>query len=299
MLFHNVLPLIFFVKILSASKDDIFQLEVRTTNIGRVKYRDGEVVLSQNQKKETDIFFTPFPHFAFNSTECQDNELTGHTGLILAVQLYNDGLIDTVHAYLNKFHPAICNTNSTQDRWLSSRCHVSLLPMNEIRMVQKSQITTSAPLKYTLDDAWKPNNMLLQTIDFVLNTANMSVCEKIRTVLTTKCRLFNFEVHYSLHGHQQIERQLSITNEHLTSTRMYNDIIAEFPRISRNQQDVVALTGEDFKQLLSETINSATVRLRIEEGTELLTDPLLVDNILKRQLQYKEVSLIVRASVCE
>jgi hypothetical protein len=183
--------------------------------------------------------------------------------------------------------------NNTHDGAVSSRCHVSLLPMNEIRVVQRGQISTDRRLKFTLDSEWKPNNMLLKTVDFVLNTANISVCEKIHTVLTSKCRLFNFEVQYSLRGQQQAERQLNITSEHLTSTSMYNDIIAEFPKIDRNQQDTVALTGEDFKRLLTQTTDRVTMQLRIEEGFESLTDPLSIDNILKRQLQYKEVSFIL------
>jgi hypothetical protein len=121
----------------------------------------------------------------------------------------------------------------------------------------------------------------------------MSVCEKIHTTLTSECRLFNFEVQYSLFGQQQAERQLNITSEDLTSTSMYSDIIAEFPKIDRYQQDTAALTGEDFKRLLSQTIDRVTMQLRIQEGFESLTDPLSIDNILKRQLQYKELSLIL------
>jgi hypothetical protein len=162
MLFNNLLQLVLFVKIISASDDNIFKLTVRRTNIGRVKYRDGEVVLSQNQQKLTDIFFTPFPYFLPKDTECQKNELTGHTSLILVVQLYTDELIDIVNTYLNQFHPILCNMNNTHDGSVSSRCHVSLLPMNEIRAVQRDQISTDTRLKYTLDNKWKPNNMLLK-----------------------------------------------------------------------------------------------------------------------------------------
>lgn len=45
-----------------ANNVDIYQVDVKTENVRRIKYRDGEVLIIQNRQKDTDFFFTPFPH---------------------------------------------------------------------------------------------------------------------------------------------------------------------------------------------------------------------------------------------
>ncbi|UJR19421.1 hypothetical protein I4U23_022551 [Adineta vaga] len=290
MLFNSVLFLFVLSNIAFAVDNDIFQVTIRTTNIGRVKYRDGELILSQNQQKITDIFFTPFPYISSNLTECHENELSGYTELVLAVELYNDEIINTVHTYLDRYHPSLCNTNKTTHN-LSSYCHVSLLPMNEIRIVRTGQIKASAQLKYILDNEWIPNSMLLQTIKFPIYTDNMNTCERIQRILTTQCRISHFEVQYSLRGEQNIARQLNVTSEHVRSTSMYNGIIAKFPNLITQPNEVVALTGEDMKKLASETKDRVTMHLRVQEGYDSLTDPLSIENILVEQLKYKQTYL--------
>ena len=54
---------------------------------------------------------------------------------------------------------------------------------------------------------------------------------------------------------------------------------------------VVALTGNDYKDLKSETIDQITMNLRIEEGYENVPDPVGIEQLLDRQLQYKETRL--------
>ncbi|CAF4893587.1 unnamed protein product, partial [Rotaria sp. Silwood1] len=145
-----------------ASDGGIFHVKVRTSNIGRIKYEDGEVLLAQNLEKPTDIFFTPFPRVDPSSTECQENELSGQTELILSVDLYTSHLIRDVHAYINKRYPTLCNGDVEEN--MTTKCDVSLLPMNAIRLVQKGLRSNMSRLKYIVDDQWHSNTLLLQSV---------------------------------------------------------------------------------------------------------------------------------------
>ncbi|CAF1670609.1 unnamed protein product, partial [Rotaria sp. Silwood1] len=145
-----------------ASDGGIFHVKVRTSNIGRIKYEDGEVLLAQNLEKPTDIFFTPFPRVDPSSTECQENELSGQTELILSVDLYTSQLIRDVHAYINKRYPTLCNGDVEEN--MTTKCDVSLLPMNAIRLVQKGLRSNMSRLKYLVDDQWHSNTLLLQSV---------------------------------------------------------------------------------------------------------------------------------------
>ncbi|CAM4957630.1 unnamed protein product [Rotaria socialis] len=261
----------------SSNSGGIFQLEVSTKNIGRIKYRDGEVMIAQNQQKPTDFFFTPFPYADPDETNCYENEFNNRTELGLQVELYTPHLVQAIKHYLYKNQPSLCG-NSTSD----FLCDVSLLPMNSIRLVQKTSNSISTRQKYTLEDSWQ-SATLLQSMEFIIYASNMAECEKLRKSLTERCRLPNFEVHYSLYGQQTIQKQLEVTTEHVTSTTMYNRIHAQFP-----SAETVVLTGGDFKELLSESKDRITMTLRIQEGFENLKDPMTIDKHLEQQLSTQQ-----------
>ncbi|CAF3492505.1 unnamed protein product [Rotaria socialis] len=262
----------------SSNSGGIFQLEVSTKNIGRIKYRDGEVMIAQNQQKPTNFFFTPFPYADPDETNCYENEFNNRTELGLQVELYTPHLVQAIKHYLYKNQPSLCG-NSTSD----FLCDVSLLPMNSIRLVQKTSNSMSTRQKYTLEDSWQSATLLLQSMEFIIYASNMAECEKLRKSLTERCRLPNFEVHYSLYGQQTIQKQLEVTTEHVTSTTMYNRIHAQFP-----SAETVVLTGGDFKELLSESKDRITMTLRIQEGFENLQDPMTIDKHLEQQLSTQQ-----------
>ncbi|CAF1210210.1 unnamed protein product [Adineta steineri] len=280
-LFHLV-GIVLLQNVLASPNDDedgIFQVAVRTNNIGRIKYEDGEVILSQNQHKPTDIFFTPFPRINPTDNECRENLLSDHMELVLSVGLYTPKLIRAVDTYMKERFSALCKLNGT--------CDISLLPMNAIRLVQKGLRTNKARQQYTINDEWHSNTLLLQTIEFIIYTANKSVCEKLRSSIAERCHLSNFEVRYSLHAEKAIERQVEITSEQVTNTSMFNRIRSQFSRA-----DMVVLTGSDFKQLISEVSDSISMKVRIQEGFDSqLQEPIGLDKLLERQLQFKQVQL--------
>ncbi|CAM4804036.1 unnamed protein product [Rotaria magnacalcarata] len=265
----------------SSNSGGIFQLEVSTKNIGRIKYRDGEVMIAQNQQKPTDFFFTPFPYADPDETNCYENEFNNRTELGLQVELYTPHLVQAIKHYLYKNQPFLCG-NSTSD----FLCDVSLLPKTSIRLVQKISNSMSTRQKYTLEDIWQSATLLLQSMEFIIYASNMSECEKFRKSLTERCRLPNFEVHYSLYGRQTVQKQLEVNTEHVTSTTMYNRIHAQFP-----SAETVVLTGGDFKELLSESKDRITVTLRIQEGFENLQDPMTIDKHLEQQLSTQQIRL--------
>ncbi|CAF3355478.1 unnamed protein product [Rotaria sp. Silwood2] len=257
----------------------IHQVEVQTSNIGRIKYDDGEVILYQNQRKPTDIFFTPFPRVNPLSSECHENILSGHVELSLSVELYTPLLIQVIQGYMKQYFPKLCSENST--------CDASLLPMSAIRLVQKGLRTDKSRQLYTINEEWRSNTLLLQSIEFVIYTANQSICEHLRSTIVERCYLSNFEIHYSLHSEKTVERQVEINTEQITGTSMYNRILSQFP-----QSDTVTLTGGDFKQLISEVSDRITMKLRVQEGFDSqLQDPITLEKILERQLQFKQVHL--------
>ncbi|CAF1068365.1 unnamed protein product [Didymodactylos carnosus] len=68
---------------------------------------------------------------------------------------------------------------------------------------------------------------------------------------------------------------------------MFNRIQSQFPR-----SDTVALTGGDFKQLISEITDRIIMKVRVQEGFDSqLQDPVGLDRLLERQLQFKQVQL--------
>jgi hypothetical protein len=259
--------------------ENIFQTEVSTKNVGRIRYRDGNVLITQNQKKQTDFFFTPFPYLEREESQCEDNDFSGRTELKIQVELYTLQLEQFVKDYLHKYQTALCGNETS-----SSMCDVSLLPMNSIRLVQGGSRSNGINHMYTLDDTWKSATLLLQRMDFVINPSNMTVCKQLLRAVTEKCRLPNFEIQYSLHGQQTAKRQLEVNTEHVTSTTMYNQIRAQFP-----SAETVVLTGGDFKELLSESTDRITMTLRVEEGFENLQDPIVIDKLLERQLSARQV----------
>ncbi len=262
-----------------AENSDISQVELSTKDIGRIKYRDGEIVIAQNQQKHTDFFFTPFPYLESLKTECYDNILNDRIELALSIELYTPQLIQAVKDYLYKYQSSLCG-----DAMSSSKCDVSLLPMHSIRLVQKGSRSNSIHQKYTLDDDWQPATLRLQSMEFIIYTSNMSVCEQLRRSLTEKCRLPNFELHYSLHGPQIVQQQLEVNTEHVTSTNMYNQIRAQIP-----SAETVLLTGNDFKELVSESIDRIIMTLRQQEGFENLQDPMAINRLLEQQLSTEQV----------
>jgi hypothetical protein len=262
-----------------ANNGGIFQVEVSTKNIGRIKYRDGEVVIAQNQQKPTDFFFAPFPYLQSEETQCHEDTLSDRIELGLQVELYTPQLLQAVKDYLYKSQSSLCGNTTS-----SSVCDVSLLPMNSIRLVQRDSRSNKTHHKYTLEDSWQSATLLLQSMEFVIYTSNITVCEQLRRTLTGKCRLPGFEVHYALHGQQTVQRQLEVSTEHVTSTTMYNQIRAQFPTA-----ETVVLTGGDFKELISESTDRITMTLRMEEGFENLQDPMAIDKHLERQLSAQQV----------
>ena len=169
----------------SSGDGGIHQVQVSTSSIGRIKYEDGEVILYPNQRKPTDIFFTPFPRVDPASSECQDNILSGHVELSLSVELYTSRLVQNIHAYLKRHFPKLCAENET--------CDASLLPMSAIRLVQKGRRTDKVRQMYTIGDEWHSNTALLQSIEFPIYTTNESVCEHLRSSIVERCYLSNFK----------------------------------------------------------------------------------------------------------
>jgi hypothetical protein len=257
----------------------IFQVETNTKNIGRIKYRDGEVVIIQNQQQHTDFFFTPFPYLEGEETQCHKNVLNGRIELGLQVEFYTPQLIQAVKDYLYKYQSSLCGNTTS-----SSMCNVSLLPMHSIRLVQRSSRLNSTHHMYTLEDSWQPATQLPQSMEFIIYASNMTVCEELREALTAKCRLPNFEVHYSLQGEQTIQRQLEVNTQHITSTPIYNQIRAQFPSV-----ETVFLMENDFQVLVNESIDRVTMTLRTQEGFKNLEDSMGIDKLLKQQLSTKQV----------
>ncbi|CAF4954337.1 unnamed protein product, partial [Rotaria sp. Silwood1] len=252
-----------------------------TKNIGRIKYQDGEVVIKQNQQKQTDFFFTPFPYLRPEETQCYENVFSDRVELGLQVELYTPQLIRAVKDYVYKYQSSLCgNTTSLP------MCDVSLLPMHSIRLVQKDTRPNNTDQKYTLVESWYSATLLLQSMKFIMYTSNITVCEQLRKALTENCQLPNFELQYSLHGQHSAQRQLEVNTEHVTSTNMYNQIRAQFPTA-----ETVVLTGNDFKKLLSEATDHITMTLRLEEGFEHLADPIAIDKLLQHQLSNQQARL--------
>ena len=97
-------------------------------------------------------------------------------------------------------------------------CDVSLLPINSIRLAQRDLHLNNTHQKYKLDDNWQSGILHLQSMEFVLYISNMSVCEQLRKSLLERCRLSNFEVHYSTVGQRTVQRQPEANKKHSSTT---------------------------------------------------------------------------------
>ncbi|CAF4969373.1 unnamed protein product [Rotaria sp. Silwood1] len=264
---------------IESAATNIHNEQIAATNMGRFRYQGGEVTLFQNQLKPSDFFFTPFPHIEPNLTDCNDNEFSGYTELTLVVSLYTTNLLEAVERDIKKKHQDKCDTQ---------HCKVSLLPMHSIRLIHKGRQSPESQKKYTLAGEWHSNTQLRQAVEFIIYTSNMSVCQSLKNSITSRCSLSNFEVQYSLQGQQTAARTLEVTTEHVTKTSMFNKIKSQLPS---NAQDTIALTGDDYKDLLSETMDQITMNLRVEEGFESIQDSIAIDRMLDRQLQDKHAKL--------
>ncbi len=261
------------------NNDDDFQVELTPKKIGRMKYLDGEIMIFQNKHKHTDFFFTPFPYVQHEQTQCYENVLNDRIELGLQVELYTSQLIEAVKDYLYKHQSVLCGNTTS-----SFICDVSLLPINSIRLIQKNFRSSNTHQKYTLEDSWQSNDLLLQSIEFVIYVSNMTLCEQLRTTLTEKCRLPNFEMYYSIHDQQTVQRQLEVNTEHISSTNMYNQIRAQFPLT-----ETVLLTENDFRELLSQSTDRITMMLRSQDGFDSLQEPMAINKFLKQQLSTQQV----------
>ncbi|CAF1294661.1 unnamed protein product [Adineta steineri] len=257
----------------------IFPMKINIKNIGRVKYRDGEIIIAQNQEKHAEFFFTPFPYLQPEETQCHENVFNDRIELGFQAELYTPQLIQTVNDYLFKYQSSLCgNTTSL------FVCDVSLLPINSIQLVQRGSHSNSIHHKYTLDESWQPATLHLQEIEFVIYVSNMAVCEQLRKALTEKCRLPNFEVHYSLYAQQIVKQELEVNTKHIARTNIYNQICIQFP-----SAETVILTENDFKKLLSESTDYIIMPLRMQEGFAGLQNPMVFDEHLERQLSTQRV----------
>jgi hypothetical protein len=222
----------------SVSDDGDFQEEISTKKIGRMKYLDGEVMIFQNQQKLTEFFFTPFPYLQSEETQCHENFLDDRIELALQIELYTPQLIQTAKDYLHKYQSVVCGNLTS-----SSMCDVSLLPINSIRLVQRDSRSNNTHQKYTVEDSWQLGTLLLQSMEFIIYISNMTVCEKLRKTLTERCRLSNFEVHYSIHSQRIVKRQVEVNTEHISSTsspslvRMQSNVYKLPVRCKPNRND--------------------------------------------------------------
>jgi hypothetical protein len=248
-----------------------------TYNVGRVKYENGEVSLFQNQDKPTNFLFTPFPLVNSSNSKCHENILSGYIELSLSVDLYTSKLTETIKTYLKEQIPTLCDQNTT--------CHISMLPMNVIGLIQKGLRTNQSKEMYKIHSDWFPNPIFLQSINFPIYTMNKSICEDLLSSLIKNCYLSNFEIHYSLQPEKLIERQIDITTEHITSTLIFNQILTQFSIF-----DTVVITNNDYKQLLSEIIDRINIKLRVQEGFgSSVQDPIVLERLIGQRLPFGQV----------
>ncbi|CAF0795714.1 unnamed protein product [Adineta steineri] len=256
-----------------------WRTDIRTTNVGRVKYEKGEVNLFQNQEKPTNFFFTPFPLVNPSNSRCHTNILSGYVELSFAVELYTSQLTEAVNNYLKEHFSTLCNSNKT--------CHISMLPMNVIGLIQKGLRANKIEEMYKINQEWFPNTVFLQSINFPIYTKNQSICEHLLSSLVDDCYLSNFEIHYSLQLEKLVERQIDITTEQITSTAIFNRVRSQF-----SMSDTIVITNDDYKQLLNEIIDKINMKLRIQEGFgSSIQDSTVIERLLDQQLSFKQVHL--------
>ncbi|CAF1288507.1 unnamed protein product [Rotaria magnacalcarata] len=268
-------------KSLVSNECGISQAELNTKHIGRINYRDGTVMISQNRKKPNEFFFTPFPYVLPKETNCYKNELNDRIELGLQIELYTPSLIHAVKNYLHKHQQVRCGISM-----LYVLCDITLVPMKSIRLVQKSSNSSSHLQKYSVDDSWHSATLLLQSMEFIIYSSSMRACEELRKTLAERCRLQNLEVHYSLSDEQVVQRQVEVTTEYVTSTTIFNRIRAQFP-----SSNTVCLTRGDFKELIRESMSRIVTTLRVQVGFEDLQEPIFIDKLLEQQLSTEQVEL--------
>ncbi|CAF4192660.1 unnamed protein product, partial [Adineta steineri] len=264
---------------LSEHPSGSWRTDIRTTNVGRVKYEKGEVNLFQNQEKPTSFFFTPFPLVNPSNSKCHTNILSGYVELSFAVELYTSQLTEAVNNYLKEHFSKLCNSNKT--------CHISMLPMNVIGLIQKGLRANKIQEMYQINQEWFPNTVFLQSINFPIYTKNESICEHLLSSLVDDCYLSNFEIHYSLQPEKLVERQIDITTEQITSTAIFNRIRSQFSMF-----DTIVITNDDYKQLLNEIIDKINMKLRAQEGFgSSIQDSTVIERLVDQQLSFKQVHL--------
>ena len=251
---------------------------IAVTNLGRLPYQDGEVILFQNQLKLADIFFTPFPEVEPKLTECGDNEFSGRTELTLVVSLYTTKLFESIKHHIKRQYN-ICPTEN---------CGISLLPVQSIRLMQKGLQKPEAKKKYTLNSDWQSNTQLRQTVQFIIYTSNMSTCKSLQNSISSSCRLSQFELQYSLSGQQTEVRTIEVITEHVANTSMSKQMKSQ---LHSTKQEIIALTENDYKKLLSETMDQITMNLRAEEGFESIQNSTEIEQLLESELRYMQVPL--------
>ena len=258
--------------------DETHVSQITATNLGRFPYQDGEVILFQNQLKTAHFFFTPFPQVEPNLTECTVNEFSGRTELTLVVSLYTTNLFESVKHHIN----------SQNDTCQTENCEVSLLPIQSIRLIQKGLQTPESKTKYTLNSEWQSKTSLLQTVQFIIYTSNISMCESLQNAITSRCRLSDFEVQYSALGHQTEVRTVVVTTGHVANTSMSKQMKSQ---LHSKKQETIGLTENDYKTLVTETKDQITMNFRTEKGFESIKDSTEIDQLLESELRYMQVPL--------
>ena len=258
--------------------DKMHGSQIAVTNLGRFPYQDGEVNLFQNQLKLVDFFFTPFPQVEPNLTECGYNAFSGRTELILFVSLYTTDLLDSV-----KHH--IRNQNGS---YHTENYEVSLLPIQSIRLIHNALQTTESKMKYTLNSEWQSNIPILQTVQFIVYTSNISTCETLQNAITSRCRLSDFEVQYSAPVQQTEVRTVEVTTGYVANTSMSKQIQSQ---LYSEKQELFALTETDYQKLLSETMDQITMNLRTEEGFHSIHASVAIGQLLESELWHMQAQL--------
>ena len=255
----------------STVDEDDFHENIKLKQIGRMVYQDGQVNIAQNQEKPTDFYATPFPYLLSDKTNCHENPLK--------ISLYTSELIEAVKSYLYKSQSKLCGTSAS-----SFVCHVSIIPIEAIRIFDKSIRANSPNNPYTLENNWRTNDLHSQTIEFSMYLTNMSVCEKIRKALVTNCRLSNFEIQYTINGSKNIQKQPEITTEHVTNTQLYRQIRTQSP-----STDIVLLAENDFNELISQSVDAAILHQRTQINFDDAQISSAMNRLLKSQLSKSHV----------
>lgn len=262
---------------LSAEQATFAAVSLRSESVGRMKYEDGEVILFASERTPASIFFTPMPRLDPSASKCYVNVLNEHVELNLAVQLYTSAMAAAIHSYAKRHWSTMCAANDT--------CDVFLLPIRAIRLVHKTRRTNVTRQLFTVNEEWSSYTTFMQSIDFSIHSPNENACEQLRTSIVERCRLSDFEVQYSLHPSKTVERSIAVTTDQVQSTALFNRVRSRLPNV-----DVVAMTHEDFQQLVGEVTERTLMKLRVQRGLDSsLKNPVEFERVLQQQLQYNQV----------